>query len=186
MFCCDAPRSVGECICRQRTASYTDAVDSHDDFSKLDALVGAALKRLVEAGASSEAVGAFAASYRTEVAQILGLAESRPAEPDLGELVQAAVSRALSEAGVIGQGRARRRARKFFVKVDGRRTSVLVAAEQADELVQKLGRRQANEVVARIAQSAPSNIDNRSGWVQDQLRAGVHLVMAHPAGGVTH
>ena len=39
---------------------------------QLNALVGGALRGLVESGADDEAVGAFAASYRQKAAKILG------------------------------------------------------------------------------------------------------------------
>ena len=64
---------------------------------QLNALVGGALRGLVESGADDEAVGAFAASYRQKAAKILG----RPLEalnpPDLKEVIKLAVAEALAD-----------------------------------------------------------------------------------------
>lgn len=164
-------------------APYTQRVADDD---KLDALVGAALKGLVEAGASAAAVGAFAASYRTEAAQILGLIE-RPSVPDLQVLVTEAVSQALAEAGVIKNKQARRpRAERFYVMVAGKHTSVTISAHTTAKLIEAKGSKaQAKHHVEQLANSAPASTSNRSKWIEERILAGLTFAQsANEAAGV--
>jgi hypothetical protein len=69
-----------------------------DEKRQLNAIVGGAIRALVESGADDEIVGAFSATYRTQVAKILGFTEKSFQPLDLVAIVQAAVRLALKEA----------------------------------------------------------------------------------------
>lgn len=153
-----------------RLAAYNFEVSKEDDIAKLDALVGAALKGLMEAGASAQAIGSFALSYRQEASQILGISPSKPEAPDLGQLVTEAVSKALGTAG--GGRRFRQPAMKFYVMVGGRRTSVTISAEAATKALESHGgREQVTAAIERLANSAPAEVKNRSKWIEGRLSA---------------
>ena len=66
---------------------------------QINALVGGAVRGLVESGADDEAVGAFAASYRQKAAKILGRPQEALDPPDLTEVIKVAVAQALAAAG---------------------------------------------------------------------------------------
>lgn len=155
---------------------YTPAVSAKDTNSTLDALVGAALRGLVEAGASAHAIGAFAVSYRAEAASILGVTESKPEVPDLQELVVSAVKQVLDEAGVTKKAKRDPAAKsvRFFVMVAGKKTSVTITPQEAEQLIKRKGGRvPATEHVQLLVDRAPANVRNRSLWVREQLRVGV-------------
>ena len=73
------------------------SVDEAED--PLDAIVGAALKAMADSGAPRARLGAFAASFREEVAEILGRKPPPAPAPDLLQLVTHAVRQALAEPG---------------------------------------------------------------------------------------
>lgn len=161
-----------------RFALYTALVSEDTEHDQLDALVGAALKGLVEAGASAQAIGAFANSYRSEASRILGLTEKTSAESDLQELVTEAVSRVLDEAGVLRKRKRNRapRAKRFYVLVGGRRTSVTITAAEADRLIsEKGGQAQAREFIQHLADIAPPDLENRSLWIRERLHVSAAL-----------
>lgn len=163
---------------------YTQFVDKKADQDKLDALVGAALKGLVEAEASSQAIGRFAASYRQEAAEILGLVESQPEAPDLQQLVTTAVAQALEDAGVVkGSTRARPKSRRpapmrrVYVSIQGKRTSLTIPAQDVERAAeQKGGEVEARQFIEALAQTIPAGVENRSKWVRDHLA----LALAEP------
>lgn len=164
---------------------YTQRVDKKADQDKLDALVGAALKGLVEAEASPHAIGRFAASYRQEAAEILGLVESQPQAPDLQQLVTTAVAQALEEAGVVKgatstRAKNRRPApmRRVYVSIQGKRTSLTIPAQDVERAAeQKGGEVEARQFIEALAQTIPPGVENRSKWVRDHLA----LALAEPA-----
>lgn len=138
---------------------------------QLDALVGAALRGLVNSGASSKAIGEFANKYRREASEILGLVEAKSLEPDLLALVATAVKQALAEANAGGSQRKATRRRRFYVRVSGERTSVTIPMETAEKLFAEKGERQARKFVANLAENAPKTVPNRSRWVEERINA---------------
>lgn len=144
-----------------------------DNEAKLDALVGAALRGLVEAGASASAIGAFAASYRKEAAQVLGLTPQPAEAPDLLQLVTAAVSMALQETPARRRrtGPAKPRATKFHVLIAGLRTTITLRADLTEKLLAAKGKTQAQQFVAQLAENIPPDAPNRSAWVTERVAA---------------
>lgn len=141
-----------------------------DNDAILDALVGAALKGLVAAGASPSAIGAFAASYRTEAAQVLGILPQPPEAPDLRQLVTDAVADALRATPQTGATRSR--ATKFHVLIAGQRTTITLRADLTEKIFAAKGSKtQAQQFVAQLAENTPPDIPNRSAWVAERIAA---------------
>ena len=147
--------------------------DDDENLAKLDALVGAALKGLVEAGASAEAIGAFAATYRHEASQVLGITPRQPEVQDLQTLVTHAVTQVLSDIGITANlKKSKPRYKKFYITVDGVRTSVTVSPQTANDLIKAKGSKEsARQFVEQIASSAPHEVQNRSGWTEERIIA---------------
>lgn len=150
----------------QHTTLRTVQHDS--EIRKLNALVGAAIKALVESGAGDEFVGAFAASHRTKVASILGASEQAHDSQDLLTIVTQAVGVALEQAGV---GKRKEPATKRVnVEIAGRRTSLTLSHAVLEKLAQAKGSRQkVKAVIQDLANTAPVDVENRSGWVEERL-----------------
>lgn len=143
---------------------------------QLDAIVGTALKAMVASGADSVTLGAFAASFRDEVAGILGLKPAKPPEPDLLQLVTHAVRQALVDQGIASasvQTQIAPRAepaKRVYVTVAGKPTSVTLSAESLRKLEAFAGgRKQAKAIVQQLAGSAPVDAGNRSAWIQERM-----------------
>lgn len=156
---------------RPYACSYTVQVDESDS-RKLDAIVGAAIKALAESGAADEFVGSFAASHRGKVARILGLAAPEPEQaPDLVAIVTKAVEDAMAKLAVPAkEGSRAPRARRVYVTVAGRKTSVTLAEASIDKLVASAGdRRKAMGVIQQLAARAPADVPNRSKWVEQHM-----------------
>jgi hypothetical protein len=152
-------------------------VDDDIEKRKLDAIVGAAIKALAESGAGDELVGAFAATHRLKVSKILGLSEPAADAPDLLDIVTQAVGMALEQAGVgkrkVFGGPSTKR---VYVEVGGRRTSLTLSHAVLGKLDQVRGERKAAKtIIQELANSAPSNVENRSGWVEERLTAYLQL-----------
>ena len=139
----------------------------------LDAIVGAALKAMVEAGADAAAIGAFANRYRSDVATILGLPEVQQpnAAPDLSAIVAHALRQVLHPVPTQSDKPPPRRTR-INVMIDGRRTSVSIPTAIVHEVQQaRLGKpgRKLQAIVEELAAKAPRDT-NRSAWIVEQLR----------------
>lgn len=145
---------------------------------EIDAIVGAALKAMVESGAGRARLGAFAVSFRDEVAGILGRKPEKPVEPDLLQLVTQAVKQAMADPAIAasrGVAKASARsepAKRIYVSVAGKPTSVTLSAESYRQLEGAAGgHKQAKAIVQQLAGTAPQDVSNRSGWVQERMLA---------------
>lgn len=161
--------------------SYTDAMNDQD-LRKLNAIVGSAIKALVETGADDALIGSFAATHRSKVAEILGHKEHVTESPDLLELVTQAVRTAMGDAGI--QARLKqpstRRTRRVYVNVAGRRTSLTLSSESLDGLAKAYGgAKSALAAIQSLIESAPPGIENRSRWVDERLAG---LISSNGAG----
>lgn len=156
---------------------------SSEQESKLNAIVGAALKGIVEAGADDEFVGAFAARHREKVAQQLGMsATPRSEAPDLLAIVGDAVRAALADAGLVKRTA---QSRRVYVTVAGRRTSLTLGRDLLARLEQAKGSEEARLLVQQLANGAPST-PNRSGWVEERLVAAMRAEAAPAPGAPRH
>lgn len=151
----------------------TEPVEDQD--AKLNAIVGAALRALVESGAEDHAVGAFAAAHRLKVAQILGMAAAAPAgPPELLGLIRQAVRAELEQTGHAAG--AKPVAKRINVVVGGKRTSVTVDPEVFRQLAQTQGgQAKATATIRELAAQAPADAPKRSGWVEARLVAIIEL-----------
>lgn len=143
-----------------------------DQEDVLDAIVGAALKGMVESGAGRANIGAFAASFRKEVTGILGQHPKEEA-PDLLQLVTQAVKEALADpTNAPKRAKAKEPSKRVYVMVNGQRTSLTISGELMDRLdATSGGRRQTKQLLQQLAQAAPQDTLNRSGWVQSRAMA---------------
>jgi len=144
--------------------------DVHSDGIKirqLNAIVGAAIRALVESGADDESIGSFAATHRTKVSAILGQPELSLQQPDLADLVQKAVLAAIEQKSGIGR---RQTTERFNVIIAGRRTSLSINKEVVSKLTLAKGSRgAASKTIRRIAVDTPSNEENKSAWVEERI-----------------
>lgn len=145
-------------------------------LNQLNALVGAALRGIVEAGASAEAIGAFAQNYRKEASAILGITPAQPEAPDLQVLVTQAVKEALAEASAGNMGITRAQTKppcqRFYVMAHGVRTAITLDCDVVEKAVEaKKGIKPARKLIRELAASSPKGIENRSAWVKERLLA---------------
>jgi hypothetical protein len=149
-------------------------VDDAESY-KLNEIVGAAIKALAESGAADEIVGSFAVSHRDKVARILGFSAPEPEQPtDLLALVRQAVEDAMTKASLVPSARGRGPKKiRIYVTVAGRKTSLTLSSVEVDRLVELIGdRRTAIELIQKLADSAPSDVVNRSNWVELRMLRG--------------
>ena len=143
---------------------------------QLNAIVGAAIQAMAEAGVSAQHLGAFAASYRIQVEKILGNATTL-GEPDLLGLVKTAVREVMADSvpdpRKAETGRSAEAVRRIYVRIGERRTSVSIPADvYAAVVAREAGStRKAARWIESVAQQAPEDVDNRSAWIVEQMRA---------------
>jgi hypothetical protein len=155
---------------------YTSMVEQVTE--KLNAIVGAAVRALVESGADDELIGRFAAQHREKVAGYLGISTAVESPPDLLVLVTQAVSVALENAGIVSKDRGAGPAtRRVNVEIAGRRTCVTLSKTVLDSLsAAKTAKGEAKALIEGLANSAPADVPNRSAWVEEHLL----LVLSQP------
>lgn len=149
-------------------------MDNPEGEDQIDAIVGAALKAMVESGVNRARLGAFAANFRVEVAEILGRSPAKPAEPDLLTIVKQAVREVVADpANAVAPRRARAKtAQRVYVTVNGKATSMTLSVESLASLDEISGaRKKSKAIIQQLAESAPANVSNRSRWVQERLVA---------------
>lgn len=150
-------------------------VQDDSETRKLNTIVGAAIKALAESGAADEFVGAFAASHRAKVASILGASEPAADSQDLLAIVTQAVSIAMEQAG-LGK-RKEPSTTRVNVEIAGRRTSLTLSRVVLDKLSQAKGtKQQVKAVIQDLANTAPMEVENRSGWVEERLHGFLALM----------
>lgn len=141
---------------------------NNDDIKnhKLDTIVGAALRALFENGADDTFIGSFAASHRRQVAELLGVAELPPQPPELLSLVTQAVNIALENH----KPKRELRTRRLNVLIDGHRTSITINISTEKQLTASYGEK-AIGMIQDIASKAPSNVKNKSKWVEERIQS---------------
>lgn len=151
--------------------------------TKLNHIVGAAIRALVESGADDGQIGAFAVAHRTKVAAILGASDQPVAgPPDLVELVRGAVRSVLSESG-LAPAEAKTKAKRINVLVAGKRTSVTVDAALFFKVAESNGGpAKATALIKDLASSSPSDVAKRSGWIEEKLMAIMEAGAGAPTG----
>lgn len=153
-------------------------MSTDQDIRKLNAIVGSALRGLVESGASDEAIGAFAHDHRSKVSQLLGL-ESAPAQQvDLENVV----AKVLEQMGFAPGKPERKPAARIIVEVRGSKTSISMSRALMDRLVAAKGgqRKAANATIEELANAAPADVRNRSRWVADHVETILSLPQSAP------
>lgn len=149
---------------------------------KLNAIVGCAIRAMVESGADDATVGAFAASHREQISRILGISEQPAEPPDLLSMVTQAVEQALANGGGVNKTDLKRSKQKVYVKVNGRRTSLTLRTDSLSKLIDSVGSaKKANLTIQSLVTSSPPDVDNRSEWVDERLAAMLTASMAEPS-----
>jgi hypothetical protein len=137
---------------------------------QLNAIIGAAIRGLIESGADDESVGAFAESHRIKVSQYLGAPEAALKTPELTEIVAQSVATALEHLGYKARGAKGVQTKRFNIDVAGRRTSVSIRKEVATRAIQELGGLlEARKLMQDFAHQAPADVVNRSAWIEQRL-----------------
>lgn len=150
---------------------------------QLDAIVGEALKALVDSGASPEFLGRFDATYRSRFAAHLNVPTEPP--PDLKATITEAVSLAVQQvfADQADRGPGRDERVRLQVVCAGKRTSVSVRKSRVDKVVEALGSKQDSlRTIRELAAAAPAELDNRSAWLEAQIDRYLQL-RAQPISG---
>ena len=138
---------------------------------QLNALVGAAVRGLVESGANDEDVGAFAASYRLKAAKLLGHPQEALNPPDLPEIIKMAVSQALAAAGQPAPKKSRKQNEHFTVMIRGQKTSVTIHKDVIAQLSEAKGdnKTEVKRFVREVAKDVPETVENKSEWIEDRI-----------------
>jgi hypothetical protein len=152
---------------------YTRPVSTELDTRKLNAIVGSALRGLVESGASDEAIGAFAHDHRVKVSQLLGVGDAPAQQVDLESLVTSVVGKVLDEMGLAPGKSARKPAARIIVDVRGAKTSISINQALMNRLVAAKGGEKgaAKATLEELANAAPADARNRSKWVAERVEA---------------
>lgn len=194
-----------EAICYASSTTLTTCIirimSSHtlthvDKAAQLNAIVGAAIKAMAEAGATPERLGAFAAEFRTHVAGVMG-GEPRVDEPDLLGLVKMAVREVIGETSsatqpvqptlVTGAASAAG-VRRVYVSISGKRTSVSIPESVYETLSKTVGGspRVIKRRIEAVAQEVPIEVENRSAWITERLRTMALANLPETAFGQRH
>lgn len=137
---------------------------------QLNALVGGAVRGLVESGVDDEAVGAFAASYRLRAAMLLGHPQEALDPPDLTEVIKTAVAQALAEAGQATPKKSRKQNDHFTVMIRGQKTSVTIRKDVIAQLTEARGdKAEVSRFVREVAKDVPESVDNKSEWIEERI-----------------
>lgn len=156
---------------------YTYRMDNSDIKDRqLNALVGGALRGLVESGADDEAVGSFAQSYRLKAAKILGFPEEALNPPDLTSVIKEAVTQALEATGALKPKKSRKQNDRFTVIIKGQRTSITIHQDVTAQLLQVKGSKSAvSSFVRDVAKDVPESAENKSQWIEDRIAKILHF-----------
>ena len=146
---------------------------------QLDAIVGAALRGLVQANASNSQIGRFAVEHRLEMAQVLGVEDSRPVETDLQSLVMAAVTTALADFTATNQPTRKR----YNVTIGGKRTTLTLKSELVEKAKEQLGRSGAKTLISNLAEASADSTENRSMQVEHRLKVSLEEIERSSSGG---
>ena len=151
-------------------ASYTRVMnDDEIKDRQLNALVGGAVRGLVESGADDEAIGAFASTYRQKAAKILGRPQEALDPPDLTDIIKEAVAQALAAAQVKPK-RSRKQNEHFTVSIRGQKTSVTIHKDVVAQLAEAKGSKaEVSRFVREVAKDVPDSVENKSEWIEHRI-----------------
>ncbi len=153
----------------------------------LNAILGEAIKALVESGASAAFIGGFSSTHGARFAKHLQIPVESP--PDLKAVITEAVQQALSASPAlsVSMENGKKELVRLQVLVNGRRTSVSVRKSRVEQVIQLAGTRQeGHRIVRDLAGRAPDGLKNRSGWLDSQIEAYLQLQHQVPAGAQPH
>lgn len=144
---------------------------------QLNAIVGEALKALVEIGVAPDQVGAFAISYPPRAAVLLGQGTPESEVVDLEELIHRSVVKAMRAANtVLEKATSDAPKTRINVVVQGKRTSVTIRKSMVEAATEARGSQvKGKALIQDLAATAPVDVVNRSAWTEEALHS--HLVL---------
>ncbi len=152
-------------------ASYTRVMDDDEIKDRqLNALVGGAVRGLVESGADDEAIGSFASTYRQKAAKLLGRPQEALDPPDLTDIIKDAVAQALAAAQVKPKKKSRKQNEHFTVSIGGQKTSVTIHKDVIAQLAEAKGSKaEVSRFVREVAKDVPDSVENKSEWIEHRI-----------------
>jgi hypothetical protein len=168
-----------------------------DNAKKLNELLGAAMRSMLNTGADDAALGQFAAEFRERAVQILGPGDtSSLTDPfhagsdgsltaDLTQFIRAttreAVNHTLEQINLAPSSGRRRPGRPMSVEravrvnftLRGKRSALSIEPSSFNALVRlhKGSKPAARQMVRDVASRIPESITNKSTWVQERIVA---------------
>lgn len=141
------------------------------DQQRINAIVGEALKTLVDGGAPVDVIGMFATVYPQKVAKIMGTPSPTLDMENLKSIIKETVVSTIQEAGLKGlRERNRESFDRLTVSSKGKRTSISVSASVMNQVRNTIGnKRETTALIQKLVDEVPPNTKNRSQWIDDQL-----------------
>ena len=158
---------------------YTEGMQSEEE--KLNAIVGSALKAMVESGVDEKVLGAFAFAHRNKVANILGIQTAAQQEQALrAQIAEELVQQVAKDLGqtlsaTLAKISAHPKKIRKNIVINGSRTAVTVDEANYQSLVQSKGEDGALAALNDLASKTPKDVANRSGWINTQIQSLVAL-----------
>lgn len=154
--------------------------------SELHTIVGEAIKTLADLGVSADQLGAFALQYPSRVAAVMQARPSHPEQPpDLEQIIHQQVVRAVREAMETQQMPAEDPTKvRMNVVVAGKRTSVTIQRSTIEAVAKakNMPLRQARASIRQMAKGAPTDVENRSAWMEREVQRHLLLIKSASAG----
>lgn len=148
------------------------------EASKIELILGDAVRLLVESGASASIVGPFALKFGAKVAQRLAVPEALPPpslinQPDIQSLIRATVDDAVAKTLLGTQQLIESDSKKVRMKV-GKKGAVTTVTLPQSVLTKSIehwgGKRPANAAIRQLYELVPSSVGNKSRWVTSELQ----------------
>jgi hypothetical protein len=158
-------------------------METNQQASKIELIMGDLIRLLVELGADSSVLGPVAVMFPAKVAQRMG-APDKPVEgvlePQIAEIIERTVAQRLEQ--LLGAaGSVRDQSIRDQVAADGStvrvkvpagetRTSITLPKSLIDAAERHFGnKRRANVEIRDLFTAAPATVKNRSRWVREEL-----------------
>jgi hypothetical protein len=144
------------------------------DASKIELILGDAVRLLVESGASASVVGPFALKFGAKVAQRLAVPD-QPPQPqvpqDLQTVIQTAVDAAVARTLALQPKILNTRSVRLKVGPKDAQTTVTLPQLLMAKAIEHWGdKRSANAKIRALFDRAPMDAKIKSRWLSDELR----------------
>ena len=146
------------------------------EASKIELILGDAVRLLVESGASASVVGPFALKFGAKVAQRLAVADQVPKETasseiDIQATINASVEAAVAKTFAMQPQTTIAKRVRFKVGAKDALTTVSLPALLLTRAIEHWGdKRIANANIRALFDRAPENVSVKSKWLAEELR----------------